>query len=61
MSVAWRWENVPRRESWPASRTEVPSSSRVPKANASPSAQSTWPERNILSRAWNWRASLGCT
>ena len=40
-STPWRWLNVPRRVSWPASRTGVPSSSSDPKASVSASAQST--------------------
>ena len=34
-SDAWRWLNVPRRVSWPATRTGVPSSSSEPNASAS--------------------------
>ena len=34
-STPWRWLNVPRRVSWPASRTGVPSSTSEPNASAS--------------------------
>ncbi len=59
-STAWRCENVPRRVSWPVTRTLVPSSRRVPKARASPRAQSISPSATILSRCSNWRTSFGC-
>ena len=58
-STAWRWEKVPRRVSWPVSRTFDPSSSSEPMASASPSAQSISPSATILSRCSNWRASFG--
>ena len=59
MSAAWRWENVPRRVSWPTSRTSVPSRSSEPIASASASDQSTSPRATSSSRAANWRASFG--
>ena len=44
-STACRWLNVPRRLSWPLSRTGVPSSSSEPNASVSANAQSIAPAR----------------
>jgi hypothetical protein len=38
-----RWVNVPRRVSWPDSRTSLPSEIMVPSASSSANAQSTLP------------------
>ena len=40
-STAWRWENVPRRESCPDRRTGMPSRSNEPNASSSAVPQST--------------------
>ena len=60
-STAWRWTNVPRRESCPASRTGVPSMSSEPNARISPKPQSTGPSRDISSRLASRASSLVCT
>ncbi len=39
--TAWRWEKVPRLESWPLTRTGVPSRTSEPKASASAVPQSS--------------------
>ena len=58
-STEWRCEKVPRPESWPLSRTGVPSASSVPKASASPVAQSMFsPVSMVLRFSWSWRAIL---
>ena len=52
---------MPRPESWPLSRTGVPSSTSVPKASASPKAQSMVPPLAITSRRFSTKPrSLGC-
>ena len=56
-STECRCTNVPRRESWPASRTGTPSSSSEPKASSSPKAQSMLPSLAIAAR----RSSCGCS
>jgi hypothetical protein len=53
-STEWRWEKVPRPESWPLRRTGVPSDSSVPKASASPVAQSMpSPVSIVLRFSWS--------
>ena len=52
-ATAWRWVNVPRRESWPDMRTGTPSMRREPKASSSPKPQSMWPSWAILLRLSN--------
>ena len=49
-STACRWTNVPRRESWPASRTVTPWASSEPNAMISPKPQSMSPSTAILAR-----------
>src|ERR671939_109600 len=46
----WRWENVPRSESWPVRRTGVPSLSSEANASASAWAQSMPPSGSTVSR-----------
>ena len=43
MITECRWVKVPRRVSWPDSRTVLPSASSEPSASSSPNAQSTLP------------------
>jgi hypothetical protein len=60
ISTEWRWENVPRPESWPLRRTGVPSTSSVPNASASPVAQSmSRPVSMVLRFSCRRRAILG--
>ena len=62
ISTACRWLKVPRRLSWPLSRTGVPSSSSEPNARVSANAQSTAPrDSSVLTRPAKMRASLGLT
>ena len=61
ISAAWRWLKVPRRESWPARRTGVPSSSSEPNASASAVAQSTSPLGVHRGAGLELAASLGWT
>ena len=58
-SAAWRWLNVPRRESSPARRTLWPSSSSDPNASASAVAHSTSPSSYSLVRRVELAAQLG--
>ncbi len=58
--AAWRWVNVPRRESWPASRTSRPSMASEPNASSSAKAQSMPPSRTILARRSSTGLTLGC-
>ena len=60
MSVAWRWVKVPRRLSWPDSRTVRPSITSEPNANSSAVAQSTLPELAIAMRRSICGLSRGC-
>ena len=57
MIVANRETNVPRRESWPASRTGRPSMSSEPNARISPVPQSIGPSVIAAAR----RCSCGIT
>ena len=55
--TACRWPNVPRRVSWPTSRTGCPSISTDPNASSSPVAQSMAFCSTMAAR----RASSGCS
>ena len=61
MIVAKRCTNVPRRESWPASRTGRPSISSEPNARISPVPQSIGPAVIAAARRCSWGSTFGCT
>jgi hypothetical protein len=61
MIVANRCTNVPRRESWPASRTGRPSISSEPIASISPVPQSIGPSMMALARRCSCGITFGCT
>ncbi len=61
MIVAKRDTNVPRRESWPDSRTGRPSISSEPNARISPVPQSIGPSVIAAARRCSWGSTLGCT
>src|ERR1039458_2609315 len=58
--VELRCRNVPRRESWPTSRTPCPSSRVDPNASSSPVAQSISSCSIITARRCSCGTSLGC-
>ena len=60
-TAAKRWENVPRRLSWPVRRTVRPSIRREPKANSSAVAQSIGPFMIASARRCICGSTLGCT
>ena len=59
-STACRWPNVPRRVSWPTSRTVWPSMSTLPNASSSPVAQSISSCSTMAARRCSCGSSLGC-
>ena len=59
-STACRWPNVPRRVSWPTSRTVWPSISSAPNASSSPVAQSISSRSTMAARRCSCGSSLGC-
>jgi len=61
MIVPNRLTNVPRRESWPASRTGRPSIRTEPSAMISPVPQSIGPSVIADARRWSCGCTLGCT
>jgi hypothetical protein len=61
MMVANRETNVPRRESWPDSRTGRPSMSSDPNARISPVPQSIGPSVMACERRWSCGITFGCT
>ncbi len=61
MIVANLETKVPRRESWPASRTGRPSISSAPKARISPVPQSIGPSAIAAARRWSCGITFGCT
>src|SRR5919199_1520313 len=61
VSTACRWTNVPRRLSWPARRTQVPSISSDPNASSSPKPQSMPPSLAIAARRSSSDCSFGWT
>ena len=61
MIVANRETNVPRRESWPASRTGRPSISSEPNARISPVPQSIGPSVIAAARRCSCGITFGCT
>ncbi len=59
--TACRWPKVPRRESWPASRTGWPSMSSDPMARVSPMAQSIESSSIIVARFCSCGSRRGWT
>jgi hypothetical protein len=60
-STACRWPNVPRRESWPVSRTGRPSISSEPNARISPVPQSIGPLVMAAARRCSCGSTFGWT
>ena len=60
-STACRWPNVPRRVSWPTSRTVWSSISTEPNASSSPVAQSIASSATMVARRCSTGRSRGCT